>query len=380
MHKKILSDKKLLTVIILTLAARIYICFGTGLPWISTDSLNYIIQAKALLNGGYEFYFPNGYPLIISFFIFISPLISFKVGLILFNIFVSTLSVLLIYSIVEKYFGENKIYPLLITAAAAFYPNQLNYVRFILTEVPATFFLVLSLYLFINGKKNLSGLSAGFASAIRTTLLPVSVLFAVYLFFKKRFKDGMLFLVFSFIPVSAFLIYGYLKTGAFTLYIDVPKIFYISLGLEQAPADFLTGMKAYISHFLQHPLNFMYERIQSLWDLWGFMPSSTEGLRENIIFRILIAFRFPIVILALYGFIKSKKDFIVYYLIIPAFVITCVHALIITSVHENYIANPRYTFPAEPFLIILAGMGVNYLFQGKNGYITTLLNSKDVSS
>jgi hypothetical protein len=171
--------------------------------------------------------------------------------------------------------------------------------------------------------------------------------------------------MFSFLPVLIFLLYGYLKTGTFTLYIDIPKIFYISLGLEQMPVDFLTGMKKYISYFFQHPFSFLYDRIQSLWDLWGFLPASNEGLREGIFFRLLIALRFPLLLFAIFGFLKSGKDFLSVYLIIPAFVITCIHALIITSVNENYITSPRYIFPAEPFLIILAVIGVHHLFRKK---------------
>jgi hypothetical protein len=360
--KKILNNKPLLFIILISLIARFFISFGTGLPWISVDSVNYIIQAKALLNGGYEYYFPNGYPLIIALFIFISSLIPFKIGLILFNIFISTIGVVLIYLISEKYFTENKIYPLIAAAVVAFYPNQLNYVRFILTEVPAAFFLILSLYLFTKNRKKLSSLTIGFAFAIRTTVLPVSLLFTIYLFFKKKFKDGILFLAFSLMPLLAFLIYGYMQTGGFTLFIDVPKIFYISLGLEKIPPDFAAGLKEYISYLIKQPINFIYDRILSLWDLWGFLPASNEGLRAGIFFRILIALRFPLLLLAVYGFIKSRKSNLTVFLLMPAFVITFIHSLIITSVNESYIANPRYIFPAEPFLIVLAVKGLEELY------------------
>jgi len=358
---KLKFNTPLVIIILVSLAVKVYISFGTGLPWITVDSVNYIHQAEVLLSGGYAYYFPNGYPLIIAFFILTSSVISFKVGLILFNIFISLLSVFFIYHISVKFLTE-RIYALFAAAIVALYPNQLNYVRFILSEVPAAFFLILSLYLFISNRKILSGLSIGFASTIRTTLLPVSVFFIIYLMYKKMYREGILFLIYSLIPVFTFFLYGYLKTGDFTLFVDVPRVFYISLGLENVPADIFEGLKVYVGYMVKHPVNFFLDRLSSLWDLWGFIPESNEGFRANLFFRLLIGLRFPVLLFALYGFIKSVKNSLTIYLIIPAVVITSIHALIITSAHESFIANPRYIFPAEPFLVILAVKAVNIIY------------------
>ena len=347
-------------------------CFGTGLPWFSIDSINYIHQAKALLNFEYLYYFPNGYPLIISFFILISTIVPHHIGLIFFNIIISSVSILLLFSVSEKYFGAESKYSLMVALLAALYPNQLNYVRFILTEVPATFILLLSLYFFTKGKNRLAGFSAGFASVIRTTLLPVSALFSIYLISIKKFREGALFLIFSLIPISVFLIYGYFKTGSFTLYIDTPKVFYISLGLSEVPGDFSSGLYKYFIYMYSQPIMFFFDRISSLWDMWGFLPSATEGLRESIFFRALLALRFPLIVFAIYGFIKTRKNVISVYLIMPALSITLIHALIISSANESYIANPRYIMPTEPFLFILAIVGLKYLIDN----IYTRINNK----
>jgi len=369
--KKLLTNRKLIYILIIAAIVRFYIAFCTGLPWISIDSVNYINQAKVLLSGGYTYYFPNGYPVIIALFILISPIVPLKIGLIIFNIFISLFSLVLVYLIAEKYFKENTFYPLLIITLLAFYPNQINYVRFILTEVPATFFLILSLYLFTINKNRVSAVSAGVAATIRTTLLPVAFLFSIYLFYCKRFKEGILFLFFSIIPISVFLIYGYLKTGNFTLYIDVPKVFYISLGLEKVPGDFWTGISIYLRYLIEHPFNFVIHRIVSLWDLWGFLPASTNGLRATLFFKILIALRFPLLLFAIYGFLKSKKNYMTIFLIIPFMTITFIHAIIITSANENFISNPRYLFPVEPFMIILAVSGIQSLMKNKNKFLQT---------
>lgn len=359
--KKLINNRLLLLIIILAFALRFYVCFGTGLPWFSVDSINYINQAKALLNGDYQYYFPNGYPLLISFFVLISSIVPLHIGLIFLNICLSAVAVVLVYYITVKFLTDNKYLPLITTGIAAFYPNQLNYVRLILSEVPATFFLILSLYLFMNGRIKSAGLSIGFTSTIRTTLLPISFLFAAYLFFKRKTREAILFLTFSIVPMFVFLIYGYYKTGEFTLFIDTPKLFYISLGLDAVPEDFWTGLKNYFGYLIAHPLDFIYDRIISLWDMWGFLPDASDGLRSNILFRMLIAIRFPLLLLAIYGFIKSCKNYIAVYLILPALTITFIHAFIITSANEAYIANPRYIFPTEPFLIVLAVIGLNNL-------------------
>jgi hypothetical protein len=360
-----LKIRWLLLTVLFSIAVKIYISFGSGLAWFSIDSINYIYQAKALLNGDYLYYFPNGYPLIISFFLLLSSIIPYHIGLILFNIIISTISVVLVYYTARYFIGDDNKLALAAAAIAAFHPNQLNYVRFILTEVPATFFLILSLFLIIKEKNNLAGLSVGFAAAIRTTLLPVAVFFAIYLLFTKKFKAGMMYLIFSLIPIAGFLFYGFLKTGEFTLFIDVPKIFYISLGLENVPPDFILGINNYFSYMFTHPLNFIYDRLVSLWEMWGFIPDATEGLRANIFFRILLALRFPLILFAAYGFIKTRKTDISIYLILPFVIITLIHAIIITSANEPFIANPRYIFPTEPFLIILAVTGLNALLSKK---------------
>src|ERR1035438_9590398 len=61
-------------------------------------------------------------------------------GLLLLNILLSVFTILLVYLIAEDLSGN--IYIALLSAAAlTFYPTQVNYVHYILTEVPVTFFL-----------------------------------------------------------------------------------------------------------------------------------------------------------------------------------------------------------------------------------------------
>ena len=48
---------------------RYIFAFHSGLPFISTDTYNYIEMAKGIIQFNPLSFFPNGYPIIISFFL-----------------------------------------------------------------------------------------------------------------------------------------------------------------------------------------------------------------------------------------------------------------------------------------------------------------------
>ncbi len=297
-------------------------------------------------------YFPNGYPLIIAFLKLFNSIVSFPVALILLNILLSSASILLIYYISIEIFRNNKL--ALITAIlVSIYPNQLNYVRFILTEVPSVFFLILSLFLFQKNSNTLSGISIGLASVIKTSLMPVAILFYLYLILIKRAKHSNYFILGFILPVILLLIYGYVVSGVFTLGNNAAHNFYLAIGWKGVPAGLGDGIYYYFSDFINNPYNFFLDRLQSLWHFWGYLPPYNEGMRESLIFRILIGLRFPLLILGIYGFIKIKKSAVSVFLFLPAFVLTIIHTI--------FFSNPRFTFPAEPFLIILAVYGLTQI-------------------
>ena len=346
MKISIASQRLILLLIVISLVVRIFIAFGTGLGCYSVDSVNYINQAKALIAGNYLNYFPNGYPFIIAFTLLIDSFIRSEVFLILLNIALSSASVYLVYIISFSMIG-NAGYSLIAAAVAAFYPNQLNYVRFILTEVPAAFFLILTLFLFIKEKNILSGLSLGFAAIIKSSLLPVAFLFSVYLFIKSKYIAGFKFLILSLVPLLIMLIYGYSKTGEWIIGKNFANLLYFSSGVDSPDnLELQEAVKVYLDSAIKDPGNFLKERIISLWYFWGFLPPEGEGLRNSIFFRLLIGLRFLLVVLASYGFFYYKKNDVAIFLILPLIVLTIIHTLTYSE--------PRYTFPAEPFLIVLA--------------------------
>src|ERR1035437_7600888 len=151
MKSNLILYKKNLALLILLIFAfyvRIIAATYTGMPHYTIDSENYIMQASVLKSGGHMGYFPNGYPLVIFL---VSLFLPMEWGLLLLNVILSVFTVLLVYLIAEKLTGKFSI-AILSAFIVTCYPNQFNYVHFILTEVPSTFFAVLSVYLFVKNK------------------------------------------------------------------------------------------------------------------------------------------------------------------------------------------------------------------------------------
>jgi 4-amino-4-deoxy-L-arabinose transferase-like glycosyltransferase len=319
------------------------------------------MQAEELLSGGFPEYFPNGYPLIIIAAEIYKLVISHSAALILINIILSTASVWIIYLSAQKLLNSDK-YAFAAALIAAFYPNQLNYVRYVLTEVPAAFFLIISLYFLVNQKPAAAGISIGIASAIKTILLPAGIIFCLYLIWKKEYKEGITFIVFSIIPLMLLLLYGYFVNGRITLPRSAVHNFYITLGVESESYSLKEGVKLYYNFFLEHPGEFIMQRLKSLWDLWGFLPGINEGFRSNIVLRLLIGLRFILLAGGIYGFAKMKKKETVIYLTLPAVIVTIIHTILYSS--------PRYTFTSEPFLILLFIAGVYKLSECKGEDLT----------
>ena len=301
-----------------------------------------------LKKGGYNNYFPNGYPLIILLVSMFSPL---EIGLLWLNIILSLFTVLFIYLISENLTGNFYI-ALICAAVLTFYPNQINYVHSILTEVTSTFFLALAIYLFQKEKVIYSGLALGFAIIIRTTLIFVPFLFFLYLFFNNQRKEGLTwFLSFLIIPLLL-MFYGYLVSGNFTLGSNSIHDIYQTINRPyNEPFTKAQGISAYFNYIISSPAQFLKDRALSFWNLWGFLaPPATVGLRSRFLFRVIVGLRFPLLMLGIYGCIKMKTKKIPILLILPAISITIIHTL--------FFSDTRYTFSAEPFLIILAVMGV----------------------
>ncbi|MDR3665985.1 MAG: glycosyltransferase family 39 protein [Ignavibacteriaceae bacterium] len=326
------------------------------MPHYTIDSQNYIQQAQTLKNGGYNNYFPNGYPLIILIVSMLFPLLH---GLLWLNIILSLFTIIFVYLIAEKLSGNIYI-GLFSSAVLVFYPTQVNYVHFILTEVPVTFFLALAVYLYQKEKLIYSGLALGFAIIIRTTLIFVPFLFFIYLYYNHRRREGLIWLTSFLIIPLLLMLYGYLVSGNFTLGRNFTHNLYITIHQPyKLSYTKIHGIESYFSYMISSPVHFLTDRIHSIWNLWGFLPSTADGFRTGIIYKVYIALRFPLLILAIYGYIKSDSKRIPLLLILPAISITLIHTI--------FFSNTRFTLPAEPMLIILAVMGISKFITSKLG-------------
>lgn len=347
--------------IVLSIVIRIILPFYYSGTWLTTDSKNYILQSNDLIKGAFGLYFPNGYPAIIAALTYFFGIANRELLLIILNIILSTISIILFWFVIKKNIGVN-IFSLMALVLFAFYPNQLTYVRFILTEVPALFFIILSFYFLSKENKISAAVSFGIAITIKTALLPVLLFWVIYLIYKKQFIAGLLYMFFASFPLLIMMIYGLFITGTFTMGYSSVHNFYITVdGSGLKSTNLIDGISYYFNFALSNPSKFLSDRLNSIWEFWGFLPSSNAGLRENLIFRLLIGIRFPLLLFAIYGFVKSKKDELI---IFSAILIGS-----ITLLHLIFYSIPRYNFVVEPFVIFLAILGLRDLFFRK--YLTT---------
>ena len=88
----------LVLIIFVTIIARIYISFYSGLPIFNTDTYNYFAMANGILMGKPISYFPNGYPLLVSIMKIMVGDSNLPFSLIVMNIVLSTSVVLMTFS------------------------------------------------------------------------------------------------------------------------------------------------------------------------------------------------------------------------------------------------------------------------------------------
>ncbi len=358
-----LSDKNttkknhfiLLSILLTGFIVRAVVCFFVSELHVQRDTLGYLEQADTLLSGGYTNYFPNGFPFLIALAKLISP-DHYITVLLWINILLSTTSIYFLYHIVRKTSGDIKV-SLLAALVLAFFPTQINYVRWILSETPSTFFLIGFFFFYLQNKNFSAGLFIGIASIIRTELfmiLPL-VMFTELLAFRKI----RVFLIAGLlIPVLLTGFYCKQKTGKFAIsgHGKVNAAYSITASgsfidwyyLDKHPEikNSSDALKMYFENMKKEPVQFIKNRVANLWELWGLFPSSSSGNR-GIASRVFIGSTNLFLLgFGLFGWWKQRKNFNAFILIFPFFVIT--------SIHVMMYALPRYTYPAEPFMIALA--------------------------
>ncbi len=360
-------QKILLGILLSGLLARIVVTFFAPLPNIHTDSHDYFEQADALLRGGYTNFFPNGYPAIIALVKAITGPAAIVV-LLWMNIAMSVLNIYFTWNIARKIFKHENI-ALLAAGIMAFFPSQINYVRWLMTEVPCSFFLLGSYFFYYNRRYWLAGLFVGLATLVRTEMLPVFLLLLLLdTISLKRFNWRLV--AGTLIPLLLMGFYCYTKTNEFSLAGHGRFNILTSVTASGNHIDFLyadkhpeynTNAKAvqlYINTFKNEPVAYVKSRFANLWELWGFYAASTPSGRM-VVTRIVIGLgNLFLIVFGLPAWWKNRKDYNVLILIIPFFVVTMVHIV--------YFAMQRYTYPVEPFMVVLSACSLYSLYKKRS--------------
>lgn len=363
-----ISEKKILTfILIVGFLLRVAICFFSGLPHRHEDTPEYYHQANILLSGGYLNFFPNGYPLLIAFAKFITPAYSDTL-LLWCNILLSTLTIWFIYDIGKRVFS-NSFIALAAAAILAVFPSQVNYVRWLTSELPSAF-LLLGAYFFYYRKQNIrSGIFFALAIFVRTNVTPIAIaLLAIKTIREKKIPWRLA--AGTVLPLIIVGLYCFWKTGEFSiagnnqiniLYSITASGGYVDFSYNRNHPELNTGDKivaAYIDHMKNEPGEYLGQKWANYWELWGFYPSSQHGTR-NTKARLLIGIgNFFMIVFGAIGWRLHRHSFAVNLLTLPFITVTCIHVILFVLT--------RYTYPVEPFMILLAASAGEPLTRNRN--------------
>lgn len=350
---------KLLIILLLAFSVRIYISFFSGLSWFQTDTFDYFDMADAILAGHPYSAFPNGYPILIAITkTFFRPGLVPSV-LISLNVVFSTLIVWMTTVMAKKMTGS-ELMACVAGFGIALYPIQLNYVRLMLTEVPTTFLLTLSVFLLLRRNYFSSGLSFCLTTLLRSSALPVlPILIGYYLFHpnpgitKRQAVSYLVGLMTVLTLYSGLIVCGVVKTSSNLTVNLLTSSKPYNQGDNFFSIDRFTieekqnPLRTYINFALNNPVEYVRQRLLSLQELWGW-PVTVDhiGVSRSIATKIVVSVRIPLIVLVIIGFWRGPRDYDTWILFSPIIAITSVHFLMHSS--------PRYTTVVEPCLIVLA--------------------------
>lgn len=352
----VVHNRRILLGAILSIALllRVYMSFFTSLPHMHRDSIDYFAQADALISGGYINYFPNGYPFIIAGFKIFAGIYS-DTWLLILNICLSTTTVFLVFKISLKVFRNVSI-ALLAAGILAVLPTQINYVRWLTSEVPSEFFLVAGYYCYTSQKPWLGGILFGLAIAIRTEFIPILLLLLLAeVIWQKRFSFKLS--MGALIPVLILGWYCYGKTGEWSIagHGKVNVMYSVTASGDNVdwyfndkhPEIKTTGqaIDMYMDTMRAYPGKFIKDRVTNLYNLWSFYPGSSDESRSQVSRLVMGAGNLFMIVFGFLGWWYNRRNYYSFILIFPF--------IIVTGVHVFFLAISRYTYPVEPFMIIL---------------------------
>jgi len=353
-------DKKLLAAILAAgFLLRVYVCFFTHLPHLHRDTREYYKQADTLLAGGYTNFFPNGYPLIMAFAKLIARTAS-NTLLIWINIAFSTLTIWFTWDIAKRVFSTPLVAPVA-AALVAIFPSQINFVRWLTSEVPTVFFLLGAYFFYYRKQYVRSGIFFAVSIFIRTNIAPIPLIILLIRTIRDK-KIPWRLAAGTFLPLLLVGFYCFLKTGEFSvagnnqvniLYAVIAKGDSLDFTYNQKHPEINTSgkaMKLYIDHMMDKPSEYIAQKWANYWELWGFYPGSVLGTRGTGSRILMGAGNFFMVVFGLIGWWLHRRSLDANLLLLPFITVTVIHVLLF--------ALTRHTYPVEPFMILLAAAGI----------------------
>lgn len=360
------------------LAVCIGVVYGAGLEWVVGDSAAYFRQARALLNGKFVSYYPNGYPALVALIWSV-----FGEGAVEPLIWVNILAVAGTVGCTFA-FGSAWAEKIAVGSVAAIvvahWPNLLRFAAHVMTDVPATALLTFALLATFLRKPALAGLLFGIGVTFRPSLTPVLLGAIAMLYLRERTGDGRRMALFASLPIGMLLGYGFVQTGHVELGGNFKYNLLKGIGAAGPPLAGIRGtlqverfeqltpgalssaetVAIYLEFAVSHPIVYAKQRFLHFWQMWGPLPFNE---RLSLWSRLLLGLRAPLVLLAGFGFWRSCDEWGAWLLALPFFGLTVVHVV--------FFGLPRFALPAIPGLALLASRGFveswNRISEGWNG-------------
>ena len=211
---KIRYKSSILLILILVFALALRLIFFSGID--SSDSLGYTQFANMLAKGeslkDVEYFgLRTGilFPVSVLYSTFGVNEITSNIVILL----ISLASIVLIYNFGKLLFNEKA--GLLSAFLLSFFPFDVVYSTKLMTDLPAAFFVALSVYFFLKSEKInkiisssiyliFSGLSLGIAYLTKELSILIGLFFLVYIIYNKKFKWKYLFMTFGFLIIISF--------------------------------------------------------------------------------------------------------------------------------------------------------------------------------
>jgi hypothetical protein len=351
----------ILAVLALAGIIRCHVGFLAGLEHVKPDTSSYLEMADAILAGAPLSDFPNGLPLLLAglkLLVGTEHLVTAMVGL---NVAMSTATVLLAFLIFRRVFDRQ--HAVVAALILAVWPNQLNYVPQVLSEVPCAFFLAAGLWAFVGGRMMAAAVLVCMAGLVRSTVVPVAPLLLLLLMWEWRWHDAARFALGL---AAAYAInLAAQAAGIIAPPSNLTVNLLVSIGRTSTEGiDFDLGrfsvderlhpLATHLRFALEHPATYVVQRLSALWELWGPWPNSGAPFSDRgPMSRAMIGLRFPLVCLAAISLWHYRRRLDVLALGVPV--------LVLTAIHIAFFANARFSHPVEPLLAVLAVAGARLL-------------------